>query len=229
MTWSEMSRSYYEYHTPCTIDPATLLRNLIQHKILSGPYMMYNQQDELWIAGDPLASVWVDTQSISYDVLGQRQRIPATDPFAQIPAILADLPLESWRAYGYVGFDMARFYYPYRKAMSYPLMHLFIPALEIHLVKQMMHIRSTTPLDQFQEAFLARRDEPRAYIAAVPTIERYEGEEYQYRVKQLVQAINAGELHKAIIARRVKLKGNIDIPAPMISAPPIIMPCAPIA
>ncbi|MGB0383947.1 MAG: anthranilate synthase component I family protein [Ardenticatenaceae bacterium] len=207
------SKSYYEYWIPKQIDPLLLLQNLIEHDLLSEHYMMYRNQDEVWIAGNPLAKVWVDCESISHDYMGQTRSMPVTDPFKQIDRILAELPMTNWRAYGYVGFDISRFYYPYSKAMTYPLLYFFVPAIEAHLTKQGVRLRSIMPLDQIESLFSSDNQATVQQNTPIvpPPPELAERERYQSRVEELVEAINDGQLQKAIISRRVEVKGQMDV------------------
>ena len=122
--------TYYEYQIPYPADPVTFLRNALRFGLLSKDYILYSGRpshrrplqrtegyqepdDEIMIAGNPVARLTVDADAITFDYQGKSQRTPVYDPFAQIPTILAELPIQNWRAYGYVGFDVSRFYYSY--------------------------------------------------------------------------------------------------------------------
>ncbi|OUC11709.1 MAG: salicylate synthase [Alkalinema sp. CACIAM 70d] len=201
---------YHELFVPIQKDAQSLLQNLLDIGLFSD-YVLYHSDREVRIAGNALCSIAVGTESVTVNLMGERQTQPiSADPFKQVEAILATLPVEDWTAYGYVGFDMARFYSSYQKAIQQPLLHLLIPETELHLTPKGVHIRSVKSLTKILEA-LSIEVPLRQYTATPPTVDFSDRAQYQTQVSQLIEAIQAGHLHKAILSRSVTVAGEMDV------------------
>jgi salicylate synthetase len=203
------SIAYHELFVPIHRNPQSLLQTLLDIGLFS-TYMLYQSGSEVRIAGNALCSISVSSETISSHVMGKVQTQPIVDPLKQVESVLASLPIEGWTAYGYVGFDMARFYSPYRKAIQQPLLHFVIPETELRITPKGIRIRSVKPLSNILEALSSDRlltD----YVATPPSIDFADRDDYQTQVGELIRAIQAGELHKAIISRSVKVSGAMDV------------------
>ncbi|TYQ29824.1 salicylate synthase [Pseudanabaena sp. UWO310] len=200
---------YHELFVPSPKDPQCLLQNLLDFGLFSS-YMLYQGDRETRIAGNTLGSISVSTEAVTCTYMGQTQSEPITDPLKQVESALASLPIENWTAYGYVSFDMARFYSPYTKAIQQPLLNFFIPETELHITDRGIRIRSVKPITKILEALSI--DAPlRSYKATPPVVDFADREYYQTQVSKLIQAIREGHLHKAILSRSVKVKGEMDL------------------
>lgn len=201
---------YHELFVPETKDPQSLLQNLLDIGLFSS-YMLYEGDGQTRIAGNTLASIAVGTETVTLNCLGQiESRSIVGDPLQQVEQMLASLPIENWTAYGYVGFDMARFYSSYSKAIEQPLLYFSIPETELQITDKGVRIKSVKSLTKIIEALAI--DRPlRSYTATPPTLDFADREHYQTKVSEMVEAIQAGHLHKAIIARSVKVKGQMDL------------------
>jgi salicylate synthetase len=201
---------YHELFVPETKDPQSLLQNLLDIGLFSS-YMLYEGDGQTRIAGNTLASIAVSTDTVTLDYLGEiESRSIVGDPLKQVEKMLASLPIENWTAYGYVGFDMARFYSSYSKAIEQPLLYFSIPETELQITEKGIRIKSVKSLTKIIEALAI--DRPlRSYTATPPTLDFADREDYQAKVSEMVEAIQAGHLHKAIIARSVKVKGDMDL------------------
>ncbi|MBL1174809.1 anthranilate synthase component I family protein [Pantanalinema sp. GBBB05] len=200
---------YHELFVPVQKDPQSVLQNLLEMGLFSS-YILYHGEQETRIAGNALGRITVSTEAIQVNCLGESQTYPIADPLQQVESALGSLPIEDWTAYGYVSFDLARFYYPYTKAMPHPLLHLFIPETELHITAKGMRIRSVKSLPKILEALSIERP-CRAYTATPPVVDFSDRDNYQTQVSQLIQAIQAGHLHKAILSRSVTLQGEMDV------------------
>lgn len=201
--------TYHEMFVPGQRDPLILLQNLLDSGIFSD-YVMYESENEVRIAGNALAYVSVSTQSVSSSCMGQTRSEQISDPLKQVESALASLPVENWTAYGYVAFDIARFYYPYSKAIQQPILYFLVPETELYITTKGVHIRSTKSPAKVQEA-LSLDSKLKDYVATPPVVDFSDNDQYQNRVGALINAIEDGKLHKAIISRSVKVKGNMDI------------------
>ena len=201
--------TYHEMFLPGQRDPLLLLQNLLQAGIFSD-YVMYENENEVRIAGNALAEVLVSEQAVESKCLGQHRSEPVTDPIKQVESAFASLPIENWTAYGYVGFDISRFYYPYSKGIDQPLLYFLVPETELYITTKGVHIRSIKSPARVQEA-LSADGHLKEYVATPPVVDFTDNEEYQGRVDALIKAIERGELHKAIISRCVKVEGEMDV------------------
>jgi salicylate synthetase len=201
---------YHELFVPEFQDPQSLLQKLLDIGLFSS-YMLYDGGTETRIAGNTLASVAVSADTVTLNYLGQIQSQPVNDdPLKQVEALLGSLAIENWTAYGYVGFDIARFYSPYTKAIEQPLLYFSIPETELYITEKGVRIRGVKPLTKIIEVLAI--DRPlRSYTATPPVVDFADREHYQTQVSELIEAIQAGHLHKAIIARSVKVKGQMDL------------------
>ncbi|BBC27140.1 salicylate synthase [Pseudanabaena sp. ABRG5-3] len=200
---------YHELFVPTPKDPQSLLQNLLDIGLFSN-YMLYQSDRETRIAGNALANIAVSAEMVICRCMGQTQSYPVVDPLKQVEEVLGSLPIENWTAYGYVGFDITRFYSPYSKAIEQPLLQFFIPETELHITEKGIRIRSVKPLMKIIEALAI--DRPlRSYTATPPVVDFADREHYQTQVQNLIQAIQEGKLHKAILARSVKVKGEMDL------------------
>ena len=201
--------SYEEMFVPGQRQPLILLQNLLDAGIFSN-YVMYQSENEVRIAGNALAEISVSTEAVSFKCQEQTRLEEIADPLKQVESALASLPIENWTAYGYVGFDIARFYYLYSKAIQQPLLYFVVPETELFITAKGVRIRSIKPLAKVREA-LAVDSQLKDYVPILPFIDSSDKEHYEKQVAALIQAIQSGHLHKAIISRSVKVKGKMDV------------------
>ncbi|MGG6265215.1 salicylate synthase [Leptolyngbya sp. AN03gr2] len=201
--------TYHELFLPGKTDPSQVLNSLLSAQLISD-YVMYQHDDEVRIAGNPLAQVMVTADSVTLTGMGQSQSKPTADPLKQVEALLATLPIENWTAYGYVSFDVSSFYSSYSKSFDQPIVHFIVPETEIYITPKGVHVRSVKSPVKLQRAL--ESDAPlQDYTATPPMVDFADSEDYQQRVKNLVDAIQAGKLQKAIISRFVKVKAEMDL------------------
>jgi salicylate synthetase len=203
--------TYYELFIPGQKNYLVLLQNLLDAEIFSS-YVMYKGDNEVRIAGDVLAEVSVDVDTISVNCKGEtpHSEVINGDPLKQVEYALASLPIENWTVYGYVGFDISRFYYKYSKAIKQPLLYFLVPETELHITNKGVHIRSIKSPAKITEILLAN-SQTKDYLAMSSILDFSDREDYQNRVNALISAIQTDQLHKAIISRSVKMPGNMDI------------------
>ena len=201
--------TYHEMFLPGQRDPLLLLQNLLQAGIFSD-YVMYENENEVRIAGNALAEVLVTEEAVESKCQGQHRSEPVTDPLKQVESVFASLPIENWTAYGYVSFDISRFYYSYSKAIEQPLLYFLVPETELYITTKGVHIRSIKSTEKVQEALSVDSKLPDV-VATPPDVDFADSEQYQNRVNSLIKGIKSGELHKAIISRYVKVQGDMDV------------------
>jgi len=202
--------TYHEMFVPGQKEPLIVLQNLLQAGLFSD-YVMYESENEVRIAGNALAQITVTSQAISINSISQTPSSePVTDPLKQVESALASLPVENWTAYGYVGFDVSRFYYPYTKSIEQPILCFMVPETELYITTKGVHIKSIKSPAKIQEALAIDGKLPN-YVATPPTLDFADNEHYKNQVGAMIGAIQSGLLHKAIISRSVKMKGQMDL------------------
>lgn len=200
---------YHELFVPVQKEPQCLLQNLLKMGLFSS-YMLYQSDHEVRIAGNALGSVSVSAETVVLKGLGETSAQPISDPLKQVESLLASLPIEDWTAYGYISFDMARFYSSYSKAIEQPLLYFFIPETELQITPKGIRIRSVKSPTKIIEVLNIDCPQQK-YIATPPTLDLSDREHYQSQVSKMIEEIQAGQLHKAIISRSVKVQGEMDV------------------
>jgi salicylate synthetase len=200
---------YQEIFVPGRKDPIIVLQNFLQAGIFS-QYVLYEGENEVRIAGGELAKVSVNQDFVSINSLGKSHSEPVCDPFKQVNELLGSLPIENWTAYGYVGFDIIRFYSSYSKAIEQPLLYFLIPETELRLTEEGVYVKSTRSLNRIQKLLSIDSQLPN-YVPTSLEVDLADSEMYQNRVATLIKAIKESKLHKAIISRSLKLTGNLDV------------------
>ena len=200
---------YRETFVPGQRKAIVVLNNLLETGIFS-KYVLYESNNEVRIAGGELVKVIITQDKVLLDGAGKTAVEPVSDPFKQVETLLISLPIEDWTAYGYMAFELARFYSSYSKVSTQPLCHFFIPETELHFTKQGVRIKTTQSLDLVRRQLFIEPQLPN-YEATVFNLDESDREKYQNSVSTLVEVIKNARLHKAIISRSSKLPGKLDI------------------
>lgn len=201
--------NYYELFIPGKKDAVVVLQNFLQAGILNN-YVMYEGKNEVRIAGNELVKVSVSQDSVSLKGMGMSSSVPVTDPFQQVAELLNALPIEGWTAYGYVAFDIAGFYSSYSKAIQQDLLCFFIPEIELHFTDKGVYIKTNRSVEQVC-SLLCIESAIANYVPKSLVVDFSDRERYQNRIKTLIKAIQNSELHKAILARSLKVTGELDV------------------
>ena len=199
---------YCETFVPVPREPISVLQNLIKAGIVSN-YVLYESQNEVRLAGNELAKVSVSQNFISIDGVGKSYSEPAIDPFKQVEKFLASLPIKNWTAYGYVAFDVARFYSSYSKAIQQDLLYFLIPEIEIRFTKDGVYVRSIHSLEQVLKCLFIESELP-DYVPVSLVADFSDRQIFQNRIEDLIAAIKTSKLHKAILSRSLKINGDLD-------------------
>ena len=200
---------YCETFIPGRREPISILNNLLNSGIFS-KYIMYNSKDETRIAGGELAKVLVSQEQVLLEGLETSRAELVSDPLKQVEGLLNSLRFEDWTAYGYVAFDMARFYSSYSKAISQPLCQFIIPETELFFTREGVRIKTTKPLETIRNQLFFNGQIPNFESSPI-TLDDSDREAYETSVSQMVNAIKEGHLHKAIIARVREIPGKLDV------------------
>jgi salicylate synthetase len=205
----ETAIAYREIFIPGKRSHIEVLQNLLKANLFS-KYVMYEGKNEVRIAGNEIAKVSVSQEIVSIEGLGKHYSELVKDPFQQVKQLLASLPIKNWTAYGYIAFDIARFYSSYSKAIEQALLYFLIPEIELRCTEEGIYVKSTSSLELVQEA-LSSEYQPIDYVPVSLAANFGDREIYQQHVDTLTQAIQRTELQKAIISRSMKIDGDLDV------------------
>ena len=200
---------YGETFVPGKREPIAVLHNFIKAGIFSN-YVLYEGINEVRIAGNELVKVSISQDSVSLNGRGKPHTESVSDPLKQVEELLNSLPIENWTAYGYVAFDIARFYSSYSKAIEQPLLYFFVPETELRFTEEGVYVRSAKSLERVRNVLFIDSQLPN-YVPAYLEVDCSDRENYQNRIKTLIEAIQSSKLHKAIISRSMKIKGDLDV------------------
>lgn len=200
---------YHETFVPGKREPLVVLQNFLQAGIFS-KYVLYAGKNEVRIAGNELAKVSVSHDSVSLKGIGKSQSEPICDPLKQVEKLLESLEIENWTAYGYVAFDLVRFYSSYSKAIQHSLLYFLIPETELRCTEEGVYVRTTKSLDRVRNVLFIDSKIPN-YVPASITVDCSDRQIYQQRVKTLIEAIQSSELQKAILSRSMNFVGELDV------------------
>ncbi|MBE9170027.1 salicylate synthase [Pleurocapsales cyanobacterium LEGE 06147] len=200
---------YYETFVPGKKEPLVVLNNLLQAGIFT-KYVMYEGKKEVRLAGGELAKVLVTQERVLLEGTEKSSSEPISDPLKQVEKLLNSLSIEDWTAYGYVAFDLARYYSSYSKAIAQPLCHFLIPETELHFTKEGVRIKTTKSLEQVRRQLFIDTQLP-DYQPASLTIDESDRDSYQNSVSNIIEAIQKAGLHKAIISRSRAIGGKLNV------------------
>lgn len=190
-------------------EPIAVLQTFIQAGIFSN-YVLYEGSNEVRIAGNELAKVSISQDCVSLKGIGKSHSESVSDPLKQVEELLNSLPIENWTAYGYVAFDIARFYSSYSKAIEQPMLYFLIPETELRFTEEGIYIRSTKSLERIRNVVELDSKVPN-HVPASLAVDCSDRENYQNRIKTLIEAIQDSKIHKAIISRSMKIDGDLDV------------------
>ncbi|MDQ3763879.1 MAG: salicylate synthase [Actinomycetota bacterium] len=134
------------------------------------------------------------------------------NPLRHIPSLLETVPVESWRVYGWCGFDMAAAKDGLMDLVGDGVfLHLFVPETEIRFRASGTLIRALDPADL--DGLQAELESPSAteYRAEPVKVEKPNAEHYVEAVGKAIGEISDGRLQKVILSRTVPVEHPIDL------------------
>jgi salicylate synthetase len=200
---------YHETFVPGKREPIVVLQNFLQSGIFS-KYVFYEGKNEVRIAGNELAKVSVSRDCVSLNGIGKAQSEPVSDPLKQVEKLLESLSIENWTAYGYVAFDIVRFYSSYSKAIQQSLLYFLIPETELRFTEEGVYVRTTKSLDRVRDVLFID-SQLQNYVPDSIAVDCGDSQIYQKHIETLIEAIQSSKLQKAILSRSMKFAGELDV------------------
>ena len=196
---------FFPYSNP---QPLVVLHNFKQAGLLD-KYLLYKGETETRIAIGELVTIAVGNDKIWMS--GQESASQFIhDPLKQVEEMLNSLQIENWTAYGYVAFEMAKFYASYSKESQSEIFSLEISEIELILTPEGFCCRSIIPIEEITEQLISKSQLP-LYVATPIDVNFSDRQVYEEQVKTLIAAIEAKHLQKAIISRKVKCSGQLNV------------------
>jgi salicylate synthetase len=201
-----------EFHLHSRATPDMVLQALLREGCLIDDFFLYAGPTETRIAGNWQAKIWVSSDNLAYERGGRVAKAELSrDPLTQVGQELAGT--SGWRtAYGYLAFDLSRFYFDYPWTTEWPLLQLCLPRTELVLKGNSVRLRTTEdpkPISKALDGLDAehRRPQPTTGVTVAPV----DREEFCHRVEEIQALIRRGQLKKAIVSRRHRSSGQLDL------------------
>jgi salicylate synthetase len=138
------------------------------------------------------------------------ESIATTDPFTDLAALVARVA--NGRAmYGYLGFELAGFRYPYAKRTGRAL-HLVAPRVTCVVEDGRVVVEADDDIaEEARVALSAEEPRPATRVAALDDATVQRGREaYVKAIETARERVRAGDLDKVIVSRQVVIDGKLD-------------------
>ncbi|MFI1583408.1 salicylate synthase [Embleya sp. NPDC020630] len=176
--------------------------------------VVYEGEGQWWFAGGAVAEVAVHAGAVVGTSEGRCTRVPwVGSPARAIEAVLAGLPIEDWRLYGWVGFELGR------AVAALPvgadlLGRLTVPRVEVGVDETALTVWACD-IQELRRVTRIVLDGDRA--TAAPSwpvdVEDDDPAPFTAAVAATVGRIRAGEADKVVLSRRVAVPYAVDFPA----------------
>ena len=169
------------------------------------------------VAAGVRARIVVEANTIRVRDGAEKVIVEATtrDPFADLAGVLARALSGPYRAWGYLGFGLAGFRYAYRKARATEL-HLIVPQVTCTYGASGISFEGAHDATaRARAAVTAFASEPAADAATDAGATRDDAvaggrAEYEAAVREVLAALEADQMEKVILSRRVTISGRLN-------------------
>lgn len=204
--------SYFREYIDTAGDPLLLGVGLTRKA--DGPFVLY-ERDKQWSFGSGAIFELVMYQhEIRVRLDSDWLTVPVgNDPLQCVAALLSDIPITGWRAYGWASFELGYLLHGLPDAVgTTPLLHLIVPAREVLLDAGITELRAVCKTDL--TVLRATLDELPPAPARLPReldISEVDADGYRLMVAAAVEEIRRRRLQKIIVSRVVPVPGDIDL------------------
>ena len=225
----ETPLKYLEARVPTGESPLILASRLADSGWFD-QYVTYEGREEWSFAGGSLATVRLTADSAELTTGGSTRRLPHdTDLATVLEPLLADIPIEDWRAYGWAAFELAD---PGTAPAGRDLLHLMVPESEVRVLHgearvRAVHEHQLERLSALVRSAANRGSPPGAAAAAEgdaedPASRRLDlpvedSGNYRAAVAETVLEIQNNTLEKAVISRTVPVPEPVDLTASYVA------------
>ncbi|MEU6665605.1 salicylate synthase [Streptomyces sp. NPDC046727] len=183
--------------------PLAVVAQLADSGLLTD-YVVYEQGERWYVAGNPVHEVRVDARTIR---VGERTSPWSGAPWELLHSALHEAPVRDWHAYGWLAFELAS-----GAGTDTPLAHLMVPGTEVTVTEAQVSVRTLDPdlPDRLRKVLAGT---PRAACAPKPVDVHDTRRTYQGHVAHAVAEIGRGRLDKVILSRTVPVPFPVDMTA----------------
>jgi len=197
-------------------DPCRLMTSLAR-AAGTDDYVVYERPPVWTFATGVFAEVTV-TATHSTLRVGEREQVVTRDarPLAELPGLLAEIPLADWRAYGIAMFEMS---YGDAAVVADPdedvLMRLIVPKVEVVVDQGRATVSALDEDDANQwAAFIEEATpQPELSMSAVDVGSEAPGTDFRSIVADVVREMGHRGLQKVVLSREVGAGSDVDVPA----------------
>lgn len=202
----------------CRSDPVAGTLALIRSGLFTD-YVAYESGGTHYFAGDTAAEIVMDEAAIRWTVAGRAERVLLGPRPMRTLGEVARAVAGQHRLYGYLAFELARLVHglPGTLEPAGPLAHLIVPAVEVVWTAGTVQVSGTDwqRVDWAVDIVLdAVPLDTAGMLTTEPCLRSADSRaRYERSVAELVRAIRAGRLRKAILSRRLDVPFPVDLPA----------------
>lgn len=208
------SQVYIETRIKVPDDPLAVSARLAE----AGPhgeYVIYEDDGRWFYAGGVLADVRLNRHGARLNGVREAELAWSDRPLGQVRELLAMVPVQGWRAYGWVAFELSYAKDGSREHLDdQQLLHLVVPRSEVRLADGHALVRSNDPATLAALVDLLTAPIYSRPQCATPIDVRRTGR-YGYcgSVASAVRQITETRLQKVILSRVVEVDHEIDLVA----------------
>lgn len=204
---------YVSATVPVVSDPCHVMTRLAQ-TAGSDTYVVYEKPPVWTFASGRVAEVIVTPSGTTFrDHRGEQVVDRDPQQLAEVPRLLAQVPLPDWRAYGIATFELSYDTSDHQQTNSDTvLLRLVVPEVEVCIADGLAVVRGIRPdeVTALAEIISQPTDQPR-YQTTPVDVEGAQGGSYQRAVHNAVAQIRAGALRKVVLSRTVALDADVDL------------------
>jgi anthranilate synthase component 1/salicylate synthetase len=175
-------------------------------------HVIYEREGDFWFAGGVLGEVVVTRSEVRHRWLADESAAPlGPHPLRQVHEHLAGMPVEDWRAFGWMAFEFSHLHVDRPdRAGDAELLHLVIPHTEVRIGQGRAAVRSAD--HETLQAVLASLEKPptRTTAPARPIDVSDVDGRYPRMVAEAVEEIRTTDLQKVILSRSVPVPFPVD-------------------
>jgi salicylate synthase len=188
----------------------------------SDDHVVYENPPVWSFARGRIAEVIVTpSRSILRDERGERAVPHARGPLSGVAALLREVPVAQWRAYGIAMFDLSRALTGAGAGAvdaEAVLLRLLIPRLEVRIRDGRARLRGTNDAELRRTAELMAATAPRRRQRTIQVdVTREVDTDYRSMVSLAVQEIRKGGLQKVVLSRPVPIEADVDLPGTFLA------------
>ncbi len=211
--WSRLVE-YVGLAVPVADDPCQVMVRLAE-AFGASDHVVYENPPVWSFAAGCIAEVIVTaSRSVVRDGRGERAVPRARRPLAEVPALLDDISVSGWRAYGIAMSDLTQGGSAAAADGEALLMHLVVPRVEVRMAAGQATVRGITGDEARQAAEIiaaARPYPPCRPVSGGVEADEEAGADFRSLVRDAVQEIRDRGLQKVVLSRSVPIDANVDL------------------